>query len=111
MEGLTNKQIGIALGIFEGTVKVHVKVLMRLYAAPTRTAFAMEYVRRQQALATTATPAKLPAPIRTTLLAQVDIALARLPPEKQREILCAYLDTNALGEVLTLQYNAQRELA
>jgi DNA-binding NarL/FixJ family response regulator len=45
-EGLANKDIGRRLGIGEGTVKTHVKALLRKLAEPTRTAAIGEAFRR-----------------------------------------------------------------
>lgn len=45
-EGKSNKEIGVQLGITEGTVKAHVKSLLPKLKAPGRTAAVREAVRR-----------------------------------------------------------------
>ncbi len=45
-EGKSNKEIGVQLGITEGTVKAHVKSLLVKLKAPGRTAAVREAVRR-----------------------------------------------------------------
>jgi DNA-binding NarL/FixJ family response regulator len=45
-EGLPNKDIGRRLGIGEGTVKTHVKAILRKLGQPTRTAAIGEAFRR-----------------------------------------------------------------
>ena len=45
-EGRSNKEIGVRLGITEGTVKAHVKSLLSKLKAPGRTAAVREAVRR-----------------------------------------------------------------